>query len=48
MEFIKEYAGAIIFMLIVVCLIGSTIRTKIKSKSSCGSGCGCGCDSCKK
>ncbi len=33
MEFIKEYAGAAIFVAVVIALILSTVRSKIKDGS---------------
>lgn len=54
MDFLMEYAGAIIFGLIVVCLIAITVRAQFKSKGSCGcsggscgSSCGSSCASTK-
>lgn len=43
MAFIMEYAGAIIFGFVVLCLIAVTIRTQYKKKGSCACGGGsCG------
>jgi len=48
MDFIMEYAGAIIFGFVILCLIAITIRAQFKNKGSCACGggpCGASCES---